>query len=73
MLGQAGVSMAGNRQARGRVGGLSQFSETSQGVPAELEGRLEIFLPPGRRALSLGLSNEEMIFGSCRLPTLPGD
>lgn len=73
MLGQAGESTVGNRQACGRVGGLSLFSETSQGVPAELEGRLEIFLPPGRRALSLGLSKEEVIFGSCRLPNLPRD
>ena len=47
VLGQAGDSTVGNRQACGRVGGLSQFSETSQGVPTELEGRLEIFLPPG--------------------------
>lgn len=37
VLGQAGESTAGNRQACGRVGVLSPFSETSQGVPAELE------------------------------------
>ena len=69
MLGQTGESVVGNRQACGSVGSLSQFSETSQGVQSELEGRLEIFLPPGRGALSLGLSKEEVIFGSCRLPT----
>ena len=70
MLGQTGESVVGNHQAYGRIGGLSQFSETSQGVQAEPEGRLEIFLPPGRRALSLGLSKEEVIFGSCGLPSL---